>query len=187
MSNIWFTSDTHFGHNREFIYKPRGFDNIWEHDKTIMENWNKVVQPEDDVYHLGDIMLGDNIYGLSCLKNLKGNIHIIKGNHDTNTRMNLYKDCWNVVEISEGQWFKYGKYNFYLNHFPTITSNLEKSSSLKEHLINLYGHTHQQSNFYNDIPFLYHVGLDSHNNTPVHIDTVIEDIKEKVKECQKYL
>ena len=61
---IWLTSDTHFGHDRDFLYKPRGFKNIWDHDKTIIENWNNIIQPNDEVYHLGDVMLGNNEYGM---------------------------------------------------------------------------------------------------------------------------
>ena len=53
--------------------------------------------------------------------------------------------------------------------------------------LNLYGHTHQQTNFYQDMPFIYHVGLDSHNCTPVHIDQIIEDMKNKVDECKAML
>ena len=82
---------------------------------------------------------------------------------------------------------KYGKYSFYLSHYPTLTSNLENSASLSQHVINLFGHTHQMGNFYNDIPFMYHVGMDSHNCTPVNIDQVIEDIKKEVQVCYKQL
>ena len=35
--------------------------------------------------------------------------------------------------------------------------------------------------------FMYHVGVDSHNCTPVLLDTVIEDIINKVEECKKFL
>ena len=101
--HIWFSSDTHFGHNRAFLYEPRGFSNIYEHDKTIINNWNSLVDNNDEVYLLGDIMLGDNEYGLKCLKQLKGKIHIIRGNHCTDARMQLYSQCWNVVEITNTQ------------------------------------------------------------------------------------
>lgn len=185
--HIWFSSDTHFGHNRAFIYEPRGFSNIYEHDKTIINNWNSLVDNNDEVYLLGDIMLGDNEYGLNCLKQLKGRIHIVRGNHCTDARMELYKQCPNVVESSEGQYFKYNGQNFYLNHYPTFTSNLEKSDKLKEHVINLYGHTHQQTNFYQGIPFMYHVGVDSHNCYPVSVEQIFKDIKAEVNKCKSYL
>ena len=61
MSNIYFTSDTHFSHNRGFLYEPRGFSSIEEHDETIVENWNKTIKPEDCIFLLGDTMLNNNI------------------------------------------------------------------------------------------------------------------------------
>jgi calcineurin-like phosphoesterase family protein len=57
----------------------------------IVRRWNEVVAPDDDVYHLGDVMLNDNDLGLKLLKSLKGNIHIVLGNHDTEKRIKLYE------------------------------------------------------------------------------------------------
>ena len=98
-NNIWFVSDTHFGHQKDFLFGPRGFTNFEEHDTAIIENWNSVVAPNDEVYHLGDVMLGDNEHGIECLKKLNGKIHILIGNHDTDTRIELYSQCPNVVSI----------------------------------------------------------------------------------------
>ena len=183
---IYVTSDLHLCHDRGFIYEPRGFQNIDDMNKTIIKNWNNIVNPEDDVYCLGDIMLNDNEAGLNFLKQLKGNIHIVLGNHDTDTRAKLYKTCHNVVEVELALKIKYNGYHFFMTHYPCFTGNLEKES-LKKCLCNLYGHTHQTTNFYQDIPFMYHVGVDSHNCTPISIDQIIFDMNEKVKECIKQL
>lgn len=185
---IYFTSDLHFGHNKEFIYKPRGFNSIEDHDNIIIKNWNNIINQNDDVYILGDLMLGDKEYGFSCLKQLKGRIHIVIGNHDTTNKIDLYATkLENVVEIKSIIILKYNKYKFYLSHYPTITSSLEKDR-LKDCLINLYGHTHQiNSKFYNEMPFMYNVGLDAHQNKPISIDEIISDCEEKVKECYKFL
>lgn len=182
---IWFTSDTHFGHDKEFIWKVRGFESCEEMNETLVANWNERVKADDDVFHLGDIMLGspDN---LQYLGRLNGRIHIIYGNHDTNNRIALYNT---VPSVIRGEWAERQKwygYHFYLSHFPTITSNLEKES-LKQCTINLYGHTHQKTNFYLEYPFMYHVGVDSHNCAPVSIDEIIDDICQKERECKKYL
>lgn len=67
---IYVTSDLHFGHAKQFIYEPRGFPNIVDHDEEIIKRWNELVQPEDEVYILGDLMLKDNEHGLECLKRL---------------------------------------------------------------------------------------------------------------------
>ena len=187
MSKIFVTSDTHFGHDREFLWGPRGFTNSKEHDEAIIKNWNEIVGPEDIVYHLGDLMLGANDYGIECVKRLNGTIKLIRGNHDTDARWKLYATLPNVECIGWAEVIKYKKYNFYLSHHPTLTSNLEKAPYLRMHLINLYGHTHQQKQFYNDIPYLFHVGLDSNNCKPILIDDAIELMKEKMQECLGFL
>lgn len=182
MGKIWLTSDLHFCHDREFIYGPRGFKNVFDMNDTIVENWNAVVEPDDDVYVLGDLMLNDNFLGSKLIKSLKGNIHIILGNHDTDTRVKLYDHFYNVVEITYATILKYNGYHFYLSHYPTYTANLD-DRGLKHALLNLYGHTHQNTNFFEDRPYMYHVGLDSHNCKPILLDDIIEDIKDKVDEC----
>lgn len=191
MGKIFVTSDTHFGHDRAFVYEPRGFTSIEEHDREIIRRWNSVVSNEDTVYHLGDVMLGDNEHGMECLKLLNGHIVIIPGNHDTATRLALYKTLSGVEVLDSNipgftaaaAMFKYKKYNFYASHHPTITSNLEKAPYLRMHLINLFGHTHQQNKFFQGMPFMFHVGMDSNDCTPVLLDDAIEMMKEETKTC----
>ena len=110
---IYFTSDTHFCHNKPFLYEPRGFKSIEEHDETIVKNWNSIIKPEDEVYHLGDVMLINNEKGIEYLKSLNGKIHLILGNHCTDTRIELYKTCPNIISIDYAKEIKIGKY--YLN------------------------------------------------------------------------
>lgn len=188
MSKVWFSSDTHFCHDRGFVYEPRGFSNVEEMSEAIVQRWNSVVAPEDTVYLLGDIMLNDNVKGIEFLKQLNGKIHILNGNHDTKSRIALYADCPNVIDTNIYAWvIQYRGYTFYVSHYPTLTSNLDNDAPLKKHVINLYGHTHQKTNFYQDTPFMYHVGLDSHDCYPVEIETIIADIYAKIDECKAML
>ena len=53
--------------------------------------------------------------------------------------------------------------------------------------LNLYGHTHQTTNFYQDMPFMYHVGVDSHDGYPILLDDIIQQMKDKVEECKSFL
>ena len=184
---VYFTSDLHFCHDKDFVWQARGFESIDEMNAEIVRRWNEVVYPDDDVYVLGDLMLGNNEEGIKLIKALKGKLHIVRGNHDTDVRMQLYSQCWNVVEITEGQYLKVNGQNFYLCHYPTMTSNLEKTANLKGHIINLFGHTHQKTNFYQGIPFMYHVGLDSHNCKPVSLEEVLSDIGKEAATCLSYL
>lgn len=185
---LWLTSDTHFCHDREFIYKPRGFSSVEESNEEIIQRWNSVIGPSDLVYHLGDVMLNDNKKGIECLERLNGQIYVIRGNHDTNNRLNLYTEAKNVFDAGDcARILIHDGYHFYVSHYPTLTSNMDNGAPIKKHMINLYGHTHQKTNFYQDQPFMYHVGLDSHNCYPVEINDIIKDIKAKVEECSAML
>ena len=184
MGELFFTSDTHFCHNQGFLYEPRGFSSIEEHDETIVENWNKVVKPEDRVIHLGDVMLNDNEKGIEYIKRLNGEICIVWGNHCSENRQKLLSALPNVIVLGYAHLFKYKKLSIYLSHYPTLTANYD-DKRLSQHVINLHGHTHQQANFlYPNNPFMYHVGVDSHNCTPVHIDEVMTDIRQRWQDLQ---
>ena len=178
MNKIWITSDLHFCHSRDFLWKPRGFNSEWEMNEAIIKNWNSVVGSEDDVYVLGDLMLNNNEEGLHCLKQLKGKIHIIRGNHDTEARIPLYKSCYNVVELCEGKYLNYNNYHFYLSHYPCLCSNYDDDKPLKAKMINLCGHVHTKDKFADiHMGLIYHTELDAHNNTPVSLDAIVADIK----------
>ena len=176
---IWFTSDTHFGHHKEFLWGPRGFYSSEEHDEEIIRIWNETIAPDDDVYHLGDIMLEDNESGIEKLKRLNGRIHIIIGNHDTDTRIDLYRQCPNVVSIDYALRLKIKKYHLWLSHYPTITANYDDDKPWAKHMVNIYGHTHQKEKFYSDNPYMYCVCLDAHSNRPVSLEEIVEDVKNK--------
>jgi len=191
MSKIWITSDWHFNHDREFIWHARGFDSVEAMNETVVERHNAVVAPDDDVYVLGDLCLGGAVPGITAknqelIERMNGRLHIILGNHDTPARAEMYRMCKNVVSVLYADVLHYRGYHFYMSHFPTLTANLEKES-LKQCTICLYGHTHQKKNFYEDMPFMYHVGADSHACTPVLLDDAIEEMKQKVKECKEEL
>ena len=173
-------------HDREFIWKVRGFNSIEEMNETIIQKWNETISAEDDAYILGDVILGDPS-NIEYVKRLSGKLHIVLGNHDTANREKMYRELPNVVEVAEvGIRLKYKKHHFVFTHYPMMTGNLEKES-LRQMSLNLYGHTHQLTNFYNDMPFLYHVGVDSHNGYPVLLDDIIEEMYAKVKECVAFL
>ena len=174
---IYFTSDLHFGHNKPFLYEPRGFASIEEHDRVIIDNWNSIVKPEDEVYVLGDMMLVDNEHGMECVGALHGRIKVIFGNHDTSTRRSLYLAAPTIEVMGFAHQIKYGKYHFYLSHYPTSVGNYD-DEIIHNKFYCLCGHTHTQDKFKDFASFKsYHVELDAHNNYPVSIETIIQDIK----------
>lgn len=86
MGNIFLTADTHFSHAgvckflRNDGTKLRPWDSPEEMDEFMVERWNKVVRPNDKVYHLGDVVIARR--ALTILDRLNGDKVLIKGNHD---------------------------------------------------------------------------------------------------------
>ena len=194
MSEIFFTSDTHFNHNQEFIYGARGFNSPVEMGEAIVERWNDIVSPEDTVYHLGDFAFGrvdspEFESTLRLIRQLNGNIIWISGNHDSNHKIRAIWDVCPTEKTNNHIYFpiwahqvKIGKFTFYLSHYPTLTANFD-DKHFSQHVIALHGHTHQTKNFlFPDNPFCYHVGVDSHNCTPVHVDEVLSDVRNRWNE-----
>lgn len=190
MSKIFVCSDLHLSHDRAFVWGARGFNSVKEMNEAIIERFNSVVSPEDDVYICGDLCLGgaDSLEAnRAMLERLNGKLHIILGNHDSPTRIKMYSELHNIAEPPVYvTMLHYRGYHFYLSHFPTLTANLEKET-LKQCTINISGHTHSKDPFYQDIPFMYNCAMDAHNCYPVLLDDAIEEMKNKVKECKEQL
>ena len=180
MNKIYFTSDLHFCHNKDFLYEPRGFNSVYEMNEQIIKNFNEVMDWEDDLYILGDCFLNNNEEGMSYMRRLPGKKHVIWGNHDTIARQEL---MWleNFDCLGYANMLKYKKYHFYLSHYPTLTSNYyEDDKPLKRRTINLCGHSHTKNKLQDmkmHLGLVYHVELDAHNNYPVLLDDIIEDIQ----------
>lgn len=178
---IWISSDYHLFHDREFLYAPRGFANVNDMTQQIVINHNSVINKDDDVYLLGDLLLGGPNSletGIKLLSHLNGKLHLVRGNHDSNKRWDAYKNLPNVVEMANAIYLDYNKYHFYLSHYPTITSNNDYDKSLKARLLNLCGHSHTKDKWADiEKGYIYHCELDCHNNSPVSIDNIIQDFK----------
>lgn len=83
MSNIWFTSDHHFGHINVMKYMHRPWVDITDMNQALINNWNSLIKPNDIVYYLGDFTLSTQPNQLEVwLSQLNGKLHLVKGNHD---------------------------------------------------------------------------------------------------------
>lgn len=82
MSETYYISDLHFGHANVLSYDNRPFCDIDSHDETIISNWNSVVNPEDDVWILGDFSWYPAGKTIEIYKRLNGKKHLVIGNHD---------------------------------------------------------------------------------------------------------
>ena len=184
----YFTSDLHLGHDRDFIYKPRGFGSVTEMNETIIRNFSETLKDEDTLYILGDVMMGAGIKE-SCqmLGSIPGRKKIVIGNHDSQTKLELIKDIPGVEIIGYADVYEYRERKFFLSHYPTMTASFRMdlipgknifTTPLKSQMINLSGHTHDKSKW-DERTMSYNVAVDAHECYPVSIEDIVKDCRLK--------
>ena len=55
-------------------------------DRVLVENWNRRVTPQDEIYILGDLTLKGAAQAAELLRQLNGQKYLIRGNHDRFTQ-----------------------------------------------------------------------------------------------------
>ena len=162
MTNTFLIADTHFGHANILTFKRldgtplREFENIWEHDETLIKNWNSVVNPNDRVYHLGDVGFKNWTRLSEVLVRLNGRKVLIKGNHD-NFKLSQYAQHFDDVRATH-QLDK-----FILSHIPIHPESLSRWKG------NIHGHTH--ANSLTDTRY-YNVSVEQIAYTPIPFEEV---------------
>jgi|WetSurMetagenome_2_1015567.scaffolds.fasta_scaffold242449_2 calcineurin-like phosphoesterase family protein len=157
----YFTSDTHGNHLK--MAQLRGFTTLEEHENLIIENWNKIVQKKDEVYHLGDFCFGSHDIVRSYRAKLNGKIFLILGNHDYANRLRNLPGLFTWVGDTK---------EIKINHHPTFLSHFghrvwSKSNYNSWHL---YGHSHGKLAPYGKS---FDVGLETHDYKVWSVDEIV--------------
>jgi calcineurin-like phosphoesterase family protein len=169
MTNIWFTSDTHFGHFNIIKYANRPFSSVEEMNEILITNWNTVVYPEDEVYHLGDFGFGHQKSLESILNRLNGKKYLIRGNHDKPIK-NLYHYYFDWVK--DYHRFFVAKQLIILCHYP-----IENWDGKYHKSWHCHGHSHGKTPSENLLRI--DVGVDCHNYCPVNYEQVKKILNKK--------
>ena len=167
-TNIFITSDHHFGHANIIKHCNRPFKNVQEMDHILKENWNKTIKPADIVYFLGDITKSKKNSIDYWLSKLNGNILFIRGNHDKG-KINRAKEIIKNIKIN------YRDCEFLLMHEPRRPSDYN-GWILHGHIHNnemlKYPHINKELKTIN-------VSVELTDYTPVNLDIIIDKISDK--------
>ena len=158
---LFFTSDTHFADPRVLRIDRRPFAGMPEHDAALIANWNRVVAPDDEIWHLGDFALGTTEQVETLLAQLHGTKHLIIGNNDP--APTLQAQGWasqqHYAELTIDNQL------FILCHYPFRTWNRMGKKS-----INLHGHSHGRLT---PVPRQFDVGVDPQNLQPQRLEDIL--------------
>lgn len=170
MSNIFFTSDTHFGHANIIKYSNRPFTSADYMDEVMITKWNDVVKQNDIVYHLGDVSFRNEQATKVILARLNGKINFLRGNHDR-VMDKLYYIYGGVKDYAE---IRMDNQKIVLCHYPLLTWNGAYKGSWM-----LHGHCHGSVNYMNNDTSRLDVGVDNFNYTPVSFEEIRQLMKDK--------
>lgn len=124
----WVVTDTHFNHKTlvEEGWRPA------DYQRRIMREWAHVVHGDDLVYHLGDVIFGNQSELSSIMASLPGTKVLVRGNHDKQS------DGWftsrGFAYVASGILTK----GVWLSHHPA--QKLPDGA-----LVNVHGHLHNST------------------------------------------
>jgi calcineurin-like phosphoesterase family protein len=79
---LFLTSDLHLGHENIIRYCDRPYESVSQMNDDLVNRWNEIVEPEDDVIVVGDLAMGRLDESLGNVSRLAGNKMLVPGNHD---------------------------------------------------------------------------------------------------------
>lgn len=188
--NIFFISDTHFGHAAVIKYSNRPFESVEEMDEELIKRWNRKVKPDDIVIVVGDFFMYHSKEKLrEILRRLNGRKILVRGNHDMSApeMLNIgfdhvcesmtMKIANEIVNISHypyaKSWWKETYYKvmhaLFPKHFykPRIFKNQLKDDGR----ILVHGHTHSVNQVNEELNMI-HVGVDAWGYEPVPVQKI---------------
>jgi calcineurin-like phosphoesterase family protein len=165
---IFFTADHHFGHHNGIEQNRRPFPSVTEMNTAMIERWNSVVQPEDEVWHLGDFAYKSARPVEGIFSELNGHKHLILGNHDApKTRALAWASVSQMKEVLvDGQ-------RMFLCHYPMMSW-----PAMNRGAIHLHGHVHGNTQ---GPAGSIDVGVDCWGFRPVSLPEILERLDQRLR------
>ena len=170
----FYISDTHWDHGNIMKYCDRPFATVEEMNQAMIENWNRKVGDDDDVYIVGDMFFYARTPVEYMLCQLKGRKHLIIGNHDCQWMKKVemagyFESVQYVAEIKDG------KRDITLCHYPMMAWH---GSNHGSYLI--YGHIHNNTGDFfwpllRKMENALNAGVDVNHFEPVTFEELVEN------------
>jgi calcineurin-like phosphoesterase family protein len=147
-NNLFVTSDTHFNHNQEFLYKARGYESPQEMTEDMIRIINETVGENGILLHLGDFCLNtteEQYFDILSKLKIK-EIWMLWGNHNNPIQRNYGGTREQIAAYNKGIFIRYlGHYYTFRNkkkeficfHFPILIFDNMSNGSM-----HLCGHSH---------------------------------------------
>lgn len=160
-TKVFFFSDIHASHEKDFILNPRGFKSASEGKEIIINNWNSKVSNEDICFLLGDTVVGagqnsETVFDEILRRLNYRELYICPGNHfsgfkqkfesefNSGNRMDIYQRLTFLVDGVRSVHMIPNYYEIFVNHVPVVLSHypILSYNGLSRDALHIFGHTH---------------------------------------------
>ncbi|WP_298212242.1 metallophosphoesterase family protein [Ferrimicrobium sp.] len=191
MTQRWWTSDLHLGHENILAHTHRPYGNIDDMDADLIERWNDRVDVEDEVYVLGDVAMGGISEMLKFVELLHGTKLLVPGNHDRcweglRTKKKNRVDQWRAeyaeagfVLLGSQEEIRLGDHTVLVCHFPYHGDSREIERFVEFRPVDhgqwlIHGHVHEK---WRQRERMINVGVDAWGGIPVAESELVELIE----------
>jgi calcineurin-like phosphoesterase family protein len=143
-------------------------------NEALVDNWNRVVRPQDHVYHLGDVTIERGSKNsqqaqrlVRLIRRLNGHKRLILGNHD-HYPVQVYVEAGFEKIRGTGRWLD----GCLLSHYPVHPQSLGRARAC------IHGHIHEKPAYRpvqgedREIPY-YNVCVEATNYTPITLGALL--------------
>jgi calcineurin-like phosphoesterase family protein len=160
----YFTSDLHFNHSSilQYCRDSRDFSTIEEMNEAVIKSINDHTTPKDELYILGDVLMGQRKEGFDLIRRLNPRLHLIRGNHDhfkPHEEEEFFESAQDYLVVKEN------KKQVICFHFP-----IEQWDKCHYGIIHLHGHCH--GDLERELPNRFDIGWDVYQR-PVSMEEVV--------------
>jgi calcineurin-like phosphoesterase family protein len=135
---IFFTADTHFYHAEIIPMCRRPFATVKNMNNVLVRNWNSCVTDRDEVYILGDFLVGGNARDANhTLRRMKGKKYLVRGNHDDTYLEDSEFDLSLFGWVKDFFILRHDNCDYVLCHYPLL-----EWPGFHDGAYHLYGHIH---------------------------------------------
>ncbi len=181
----WFTSDHHFGHANIIKYCNRPFGSTDEMNVAMEAAWNRVVEPTDLVYYVGDCAMDVGLVP-TFVPRLNGTKILVPGNHDKCWQKKDATDKWRLhyleagfQSIEQSMRMDIAGVSVLLNHLPYRNESDPDPRYFEERPVDdggwlIHGHVHHRWKVANR---QINVSVEVWNFEPASMETIAEIIQ----------
>lgn len=166
--NIWVWSDLHFGHNNIIKFSDRPYRDTVEMDEELIDNFNRLVGPDDVSIWVGDVSFRGYTETAKILYRLPGYKILIAGNHDMEKKKGVRKMPFDEVHIVYN--LQIGETKVAFTHYPM--------DNLPIDWVNVHGHIHKNKHF-NEVETTTHINVNCEfqDYRPIPFQQIINQVE----------